>query len=525
VNSKSLTSQLPIRITDCMHNFAGTTPSAEAVIFGNQRIKYAELEILVCRFARALLAAGIKKGDRIAMLCTPRPEFYIAFLASAGIGAIWVGLNPNYRYEELCHVISDAKPKLIISLAVFEGRSYIDDLSRLQGEFSDVEQFIGIGQQKGILRAYKDFLATGDRISLDAYEIAASLVAPNDPAVIVYTSGSTGKPKGAVLSHYGLVFGSLMQAEHFGIVTPAVACCFPINHVACLGDTCATTLVRGGKIVFQERFDPQNTLTIIRDEQLNIWGGVPTMLEMCLRHPTLDYADLSSLELIVWGGAAMPLESVERLNSLGVRLLTTYGLTETTSNVTFTAPDAGLDVLAASIGRPDSHCACRIIDDNGSESGLGQHGELQFKADFMMSGYWQKPQETNHSFSVDGWLKTGDIGFWREDGNISLVGRRSDMFKSGGYNVYPREIEIALESHEDVVLAAVVSAPDSIYQEVGHAFVMLEEGSKVDSEDLRLHCRRRMANYKVPKSIAILEALPILPVGKVDKSALSDMIV
>jgi acyl-CoA synthetase (AMP-forming)/AMP-acid ligase II len=508
------------RLDEYVSQYAATTPTAEAVVFGAQRLGYLELEQHVDACARALLAAGIGRGERVAVLATPRPEFWVTFLATLRIGGVWVGLNPKYRLEELLQLVGDCQPKLLLAIREFEGRDYAKDVRELGGATPEGLSPVCLTGEMDGARAFTDFLRRGSGVDRDRVRAAAAAIATADPALIVYTSGSTGRPKGAVLSHHGLVNGAWMQTTHLAVQRPSMPVSFPINHVACVADTCATTLVMGGKIVFQERFDPESSLRAVQDERCTMLGGVPTMLQMQLDHPRFGQFNLSSLELVAWGGAAMPLESVTRLQHVCARLLSLYGLTETSANIVFGNEQDGLEQLARSIGRPDHRVQCRVVDDVGQACEPGVQGELQFKSDFFFLGYWNRELETREAFTGDGWLKTGDLGSMQADGHLVLTGRRSEMYKSGGYSIHPREIELVLEDLPEVALAAVVGVPDARFQEVGHAFVVAEAGAAVSESVLREACRARLANYKVPKHFTVCAALPMLPVGKVDRTAL-----
>ena len=510
----------PGSLAEYVGYYSQLKPEAEAVVFGSHRITYSQLRKDVDRYAQALLACGFKKGDRVAMLCTPRPEFWTVFLAATHIGLTWVGLNPGYRRDELRHIVSDCQPKMIFSLAQIEGREYSDDLSALMAEFPSVEELVAIDGAISGAAPLGDFLSRSEDITDSYYRSASLSVNIQDAALLVYTSGTTGKPKGALISNLGLTRGATMQATHFTVKNPQVVVNFPINHVACVADTCATTLVKGGKIVFQERFEPGTTLQAIQNEKCTLMAGVPTMLQMMLDQPGFNQYDLSSVECIVWGGAAMPKDGIARLRKICPRLLSVYGLTESSANIVFNNEGDSLDALAESIGKPDTSVECRIVDDAGNLCTQGSTGELQFRADFFFLGYWNQPEASNDAFSEDGWLKTGDIGFLRDDGNLELVGRKSEMFKSGGENVYPREIEIILESLPEVAMAAVIGMPDDVFQEVGHAFVILEPGQQITADELRTLCKKRLANYKVPKKFEVRPSLPVLPVGKIDKQTL-----
>lgn len=510
------------RISDYVDRYALRTPQATAVVCSGRRIDYGTLKRRVDAFAKALLAAGVRKRDRVAMLSTPRAEFWIAFLATAKLGAIWVGLNPRYSVRECDYVVADAGPLLLVAIAEYGGTRYQAHVDALLGAHPGISAVAFAGSLGGAV-PLDDFVAEGRRIGDAELQAAAAGVATLDPALIVYTSGSSGQPKGAVLTHYGLSYGAMLQTAHFGLESPSIVVSFPVNHVASVADTCATTLVKGGKIVFLEHFDPAQSIEATAAERCTLIGGVPTMYQLQMSSPAFARADLSSLELALWGGAAMPEEIIRRLQALGVRLMTAYGMTETATHVTYTAPEADVDVLANTVGKPDPRCELRIATADGRPSSEDNAGEIQLKADFLMAGYWNRDEATRAAHTEDGWFRTGDVGYLRDDGNLRLVGRMSDMFKSGGYNVYPREIEAVLEQHGAVAMAAVVSRPDGLYQEVGCAWIETEAGQDVGVDELEAWCRERLANYKVPKSFRVVEKLPLLPVGKIDKQALRRM--
>ncbi|NND83516.1 MAG: AMP-binding protein, partial [Acidimicrobiia bacterium] len=233
--------------------------------------------------------------------------------------------------------------------------------------------------------------------------------------------------------------------------------------------------------------------------------------------------DLSSVEYIIWSGAAAPEPLLEVLATFDATLATSYGMTETVGSVTYTDLDAGFEVLANTIGKPDPRYEVKVMRPDGTESEVGEEGEIWVRGDCRMLGYFNREDATKETIDPDGWLHTGDLAFMRPDGNLTLVGRLSEMYKSGGYNVYPREVEMVLEDHEALVLAAVVGVPDPLYREVGFAFVQAQPGASVDLDGLRAYCRTRLANYKVPKHFEVIEEMPFLPVGKIDKLRLAEM--
>lgn len=507
-------------LADYAEYYAQRDSEKIAVVFGQERISYKSLyeQVRIC--ARALLAMGVKKGDRVAMMCTPRTEFWILFLACNRMGAIWVGLNPKYQQDELLYLTLDCQPSLLFTLLESEGRNYSQERRAMVAANATIRGVVSIGGGVSDARTWSEFLACGAETNDTEYQLARQAVTPSDVALIVYTSGTTGRPKGAMITHYGLCFGATMQMAHFRVHSPVIVINFPINHVACVADNAATILVHGGKIIFQEHFDPVAVLQAIDTEACTIWGGVPTMFQLLVDHPKYPQADLSSVEIIIWGGAALPVNLINKLRQVTPRLMAVYGMTETSANVTFTDEDADANALAGTIGKPDYRCKCRILGKDGELARPNQEGEMQFKAAFLMKGYWNRPGATRNAFTEDGWLKTGDIGVWLQDGNIKLVGRLSEMYKSGGFNVYPREIEMVLEEIPGVAMAAVIDISDDVFQEVGHAYVQLTPGHQLCSDDLRQRCQTRLANYKIPKAFFVRNSLPMLPVGKVDKQAL-----
>ncbi|MBT5851103.1 MAG: long-chain fatty acid--CoA ligase, partial [Acidimicrobiaceae bacterium] len=279
-------------------------------------------------------------------------------------------------------------------------------------------------------------------------------------------------------------------------------------------------MIGGGTIIMQDRFDPALMMRTVAEEQINLWGGVPTIFQICVAHPDFADADLSSVEHIAWGGAAMPFELIQQLlaKTGASRASTGYGSTETIGGVVFSGPDDSAELATTTVGFIADQTELRLVDDKGNDVAQGEQGEMLVRCDFLMKEYWNRPEATAAAIDSDGWYRTGDLLRQRDDGRYVFLGRNSDMFKSGGYNVYPREIEDCLEEHPAVALAAVVGVPDELFQEVGHAHVVLSGDAAPDA--IIEHVRSHLANYKVPKAVFVHEQLPMLAVGKVDKVAL-----
>lgn len=510
------------RIDEYVVYHALRTPGNEAMVLGNHRICYAEMQVLVDRIASGLLAAGVKKGDRIATLSTPTPDFFLIFLATASIGAIWTGLNPRYCLNEYQYIIADSQPVLLFARVQTESRDFTADLLALKAENSCIEGLIAIGTERtsADMISMDEFLFVGDKFEAGELADARACVDTMDPVTIIYTSGTTGKPKGAMLSHHGLCRVFRNQLPYWYAKPLSMLNYLPINHIGCLGDISCFMLIGGGKIVFMEKFEPAESMQLVQDENITVWGGVPTSVQMCLSLENFDQYDLSSVQIIVFGGASPPEELVSTLAQLDMPFSNTYGLTETTSSVTYVGPGKDVDLIANTIGKPLPDYEVRVVKANGDIARTQETGEIQVRGSFIMLGYWNLPEATDEAIDADGWLHTGDLVKVREDGNLVFVGRSKEMFKSGGYNVYPLEVEAAIERCPLVNAAVVVSAPDDLYAEVGYAFVLPEPGLHPTTAELKLHCGEVLANYKVPKKFFIRNELPTLPIGKVDRSAL-----
>lgn len=511
------------RLTDYLFYWAERRPQQTAFTCGESRQTYADAADCVQALSRAMLAAGVRKGDRVAMLSTPRPEFFLTLLAATDIGAVWVGLNPRYRLDEIQYIVKDCAPRLFFTITDFETRDYFSDVAALV-EDSSVEQVVTIGGAWNHTETFENYIARGKTLNDAARAAARTVTTTDDAALIVYTSGTTGKPKGALLKHYSFVYCFHTELLKMQVEPVVDICNLPINHVGCVGDLCALPLIAGGTIHFMERVDPVAMLDVIERERVTLVGGIPTLFQFLTAAPDFSDANLSSLQMIAWGGAPMPLDLLKTYRRrVNARLMAMYGMTEAAGSITLTDLDAEDETLAHTIGKPDPNLNVRLVNEAGLPPARSEPGEIQLKHPSLMLGYFNRPEATREAFTNDGYFRTGDIAVRRSDGNLELVGRKQDRFKSGGYNVYPREIELCLESHPAVALAAVIAVRDATYYEVGHAFVVPQAGADVGAAELETWCRARLANYKIPKQIFVATALPLLPVGKIDKQALKTL--
>jgi len=510
----------PSCLHECIHAWAESRPQVEAAVEPGRRLGYAALRDAVDECAAAMLAAGIERGDRVATLAPPGLDFLVTFLATAAIGGLWVGLNPRHAAPGLDEVVARIEPSLVFVTGTIESRDYRPWAASLDESI----RVVGLGPGTGAgaderLRPFAEFIATGGRTDRAALHARYAGTRPDDPCLIVFTSGSTGAPKGAMISHAALVGASRVQLRAWPAEPLRVLDNLPINHIGCVGDLCCYALVGGGTVVFMPRFDPAGSLDTIRDERVTVWGQVPTMFQLTLDAPEFAGARLDSLQLVFWGGAHAPPQLVERLRPLAPRIATSYSQTETVGSVAFTPPDAGLAQLQRTVGRVVEPYRVMIADDDGRPVATGTEGEVCVATPFGMSGYWRDARATEAARTKDGWQRTGDVGLLTPEGDLRLLGRIHDVFKSGGYNIHPPEIEAAISACPGIEQAAVIGVPDPLYGAVAVAFVVAAQPPP-SAEALRDSLRDRLANYKIPKRFVFIDELPRLPVGKVDKKAL-----
>lgn len=509
------------RIDELLAYWAATTPDVAACVSGATRISYELLQEKVDRLAKALLASGVKKGDRVAALSPPNPDFLVSFLATISIGGIWLGLNPRYQLNELLYALNDSEPRLLLTRTQIEGRSYCSELRAIKAGAPSLERVIALDVADPDLDAtdLTDFEGAGQDVSDAELAAARAAVEGRDPCLIVYTSGSTGHPKGALLNHRGMARFAVRQNEIWPVHPLVTLNYFPINHAGCVSDITVYAIAAGGTLIFMEQFDPVRSLELMQEEGVTFWGSVPSVLQMQLDAPDFERFDLSAVQLIAWSGAAAPEPLVKRLLKMHDRLATNYGMTETLVS-TITIPTSDLDILANSVGAAFPSTEIKLIKADGSTALLDEPGEIWVRSEYNLTGYWRNSEATTEAFADDGYFKTGDLAVLRPDGNYKIVGRIKEMFKSGGYNVYPREVEAAIEDHPGVSTAAVVAVPDPLWQEVGVAYVT--PTGHVDLADLERHLRERLANYKIPKRFVVEPNLPLLPIGKINKVALKE---
>jgi HIP---CoA ligase len=477
----------------------------EGIVDGEVRLTFRQLADAGRQAAEALVASGIGKGHRVSVWAPNIHEWVIALLGIHGAGAVVVPLNTRFKGEEAAYILQKSAARLVFTVQGFLDTDYV---GMLRGAGVDLPIVVLRGEAPEGTTSWPGFLARADGAALPD-------VGAGDLSDVMFTSGTTGRPKGVMTTHgqtlrafetWSDVIG-LREGDRYLIVNPFFHTFgYKAGIVACL--------IRGATIVPHAVFDPTTVLARIPEERISMLPGPPALFQSILNHPDLPSADVSSLRLAVTGAAVIPVELVERMQKeMGFETVVTgYGLTECTGIATMCRHDDDPETIARTSGRAIPDVEVRIADD----------GEVLVRGYNVMQGYWDDPEQTAEAIDADGWLHTGDIGQLDERGYIAITDRKKDMFIVGGFNAYPAEIENSILGHPDVAQVAVVGAPDERLGEVGVAFVVPTSGTTVDPDGLIAWCREQMANYKVPRRVEVVDALPLNASGKVLKYELRE---
>ena len=480
------------------------------------RMTYAEFGAEVDRLARALHAAGLTTRDRIGIWAPNCAEWTLTQFATAKLGAILVNINPAYRTHELTYVLGQAGIRFLVIVESFKTSDYVAMVDQARPQCPDLEEVFVIGQQ-----SWDALLARADEVtSQEVARIAAGLD-PDDPINIQYTSGTTGFPKGATLSHRNILNNGYLVGEVCRY-TEADRVCIPVPFYHCFGmvmGNLACTSHGSTMVIPAPGFDPALTLQAVQEEACTSLYGVPTMFIAEWSLPDFDSYDLSSVRTGIMAGSPCPASLMTQLIDSGIDEMTIcYGMTETSPVSTQTRTDDSFERKVATVGRVCSHLEIRIVDPvTGQTVPRGTPGEFWTKGYSVMLGYWEQPDKTAEAI-VDGWMRTGDLAVMDSDGYVQVTGRIKDMVIRGGENIYPREIEEFLYTHPDVLDAQVIGVPDRKYGEELCAWVRLRPGAAtLTAEALHGFATGKLAHYKIPRYVRIVEDFPMTVTGKVRK--------
>ncbi|MBP0449067.1 AMP-binding protein [Kitasatospora sp. RG8] len=490
-------------------------PEREALVDlpAGRRWTYRELSAEVDRVAAGLLALGVGRGDRVGIWAPNCAEWVFVQYATARIGAILVTVNPGYRTHELEYVLRQSGIRTVVAAPSFKTSDYAAMLAEAAPRCPELKDVLLIGSA-----AWTDLLGAAD-----ADGPAATGLAPDDPINIQYTSGTTGFPKGATLSHRNILNNGFFVGELCGY-TEHDRICVPVPFYHCFGMVMGNlaALSHGACVVIPApAFDPAATLHAVAAERCTSLYGVPTMFIAELNDPGFADHDLSSLRTGIMAGSPCPTEVmkqvVERMGMRDVSIC--YGMTETSPVSTQTRATDPLERRVSTVGRPGPHLQVRIADpQTGRTVPRGTPGELCTRGYSVMLGYWDQPDRTAEVVDADGWMHTGDLAVMDEEGYLTITGRIKDMVIRGGENIYPREIEEFLHTHPDVLDAQVIGVPDAKYGEELMAWVRLRPGApELTPESLRAYCTGRIAHYKIPRYVHLVDEFPMTVTGKVRK--------
>ncbi len=502
-------------VGDMLARGAAKFPDKTAVIDGKSSFTFQQFNERVNRLANALLERGLKKGDRLGVQTANCHQFIELYFAAAKTGAIFCPYSGLVTEKELAYLIDYSEPRF-----VFYGSAFEPGLKAVAPDLDSVERYVCLdGSEWDRSQSYGELLESGDSAEPEVE------VSPRDVMSIYFTSGTTGKPKGAMRSHNHLVTTAVTGVieNQFGYDERCLIVA-PMSHVAFEDNLGRCFFIPNTTVVYGSPFDPAKVLETLARERITVCLLVPTMINAMLHSPLMDSVDLSSLKRIFYVGSPMPVELLKKALSafgrFGTGFCQQYGATETGPLTTTLPPeDHVLDgpenkvKKLASAGRPVLDYQVRIVDAEGNDVPVGEVGEIAVKSEAMMIGYWRLPDKTAEKIK-DGWLHTGDMAYFDEDGYVYIVDRKDDLIISGGKNIYPREVEEALYEHPAVLEATVVGVPDDHWGEAVKAVVALKPGRRVEEAELIAFVGQRVAGYKKPKSVEFWPELPKSASGK-----------
>ncbi|MDN3526583.1 AMP-binding protein [Halomonas sabkhae] len=527
-------------IGDCFDDTVSRFGDRDALISRHQGLRYSwrELRDEVDRVARAMMALGVEKGDRVGIWSPNCAEWAITQFATAKLGAILVNINPSYRTHELEYALRQSATSTLVLQGAFKGSDYVAALAELVPELNDANgadnwQSERLPELRGVIcldatralpgiRSWQTMRQHADDVSPEALAERQASLQFDEPINIQYTSGTTGAPKGATLSHHNILNNGFFVARTMKLdASDRMVIPVPLYH--CFGMVMGNLgcMTHGSTMIYPDQgFDPLLTLQAVSEEGATALYGVPTMFIAELEHPEFEDFDLSTLRTGIMAGSICPIEVmrrvIERMHMQEVTIC--YGMTET-SPVSFqTRTDAPLDKRVTTVGTIHPHTEVKLISpDDGSVVPPGTPGELCTRGYSVMLGYWNNPEATHDAIDPAGWMHTGDLATMDDDGYVAIVGRIKDMIIRGGENIYPREIEDFLYTHPAISDVQVIGVPSEKYGEEIMAWIKLSEGESLDEDALKAFCQDRIAHFKIPRYIKFVDEFPMTVTGKVQK--------
>ncbi len=501
----------------------GDTPF---VRYGAETLSFGRTVQEARTLAAALHNLGVGPGDRVAIDLPNGPEFVVSALAAANLGASIVPLNPAYSSHELQFMLRNSESSVVVVVEEFDGIDNLELFERMHFALPDLQYMVTVGEEDlwydDRIFQYEDLISSGEGKPLPAVEIDPS----EHVFAILYTAGTTGKPKGVMLTHSNLVRTNAATAEALDLTREdTVMIAMPLFAIFGLGALIAA-INAGASVALVDRFDPDETLRAIADQRVSAIYGTPSVFAGMLRSPLLDQVDLSSLRAgIIAGAPVIDTLIREARQRLTPGLEIAYGMTETSSTVSLTRPDDAAEARNFTAGRLLPGVEARVLADDGSELPVESVGELAVRGFNVMKGYNRQPEETQRSFTPDGFFRTGDLGMVDEDGYLHIIGRKKETIIRGELVIYPRELETLLRLHPAVQDVAVVGVQDDVLGELICACILPVEGAIVTGDEVKEFCQGKVAAYKVPDLVRFVDAFPMTGSGKVRRVELARMMV
>lgn len=475
-------------------------------IDGGEPLNFRGFYQRVCRVARLLHERGVKRGDRVAVLAQNRLDYLVLLFACAELAAILQTLNWRLTPRELQALIADGEPSILALES--EWQALYDELPSPRP------------QPLWLDRPGSDSIDASTQYPAKPLDLPPPR--PEDPWVICYTGGTTGLPKGALLTHRSIHANAVNTIVSWGLRADDIAILnAPLFHTGGLNVFTNPLMYLGGASIICRRFDVDQVFDLLGRHKVSLFFGVPTMFQALASHPRFAQAPLARLRVCISGGAPCPEPIYQAYWARGVAFRSGYGLTEAGPN-NFWLPDADIQRKRGAVGQPLMHVQTKIVDAAGQACKPGEVGELLLRGPHLFAGYWRRPEQTAACLRA-GWLHTGDLAVCDEDGDTSIVGRSKEVIISGGENIYPAEVESVLAGHPAIAEVCLVGVPDPKWGEVGRAFVVCHKNGSLSEEELLAWGRERLAKYKLPRSVVVVDCLPRTGAGKIDKRALKSL--
>jgi len=498
-----------------LENNAQQFPDKDAIIFGDRRLTYKQMEARVNALAKGLQQLGLKKGDVVAVLLLNCSEYFEITFAVNKLGGIWLPMNFRLAGAEVSYILNHSEAKMLISEKEFE-----PIIRGIQNDITGVQKFIAVGPEIPSGWESYDRLVEANK----GAKVDHAMVELDDLHRLMYTSGTTAHPKGVMITYGNLYWKNIGHIMMFNMTSEDKTLVVgPLYHVGGMDLPATGTLYIGGSIVILKKFDPIPVLEGIQKERATNTWFAPTMVNMLFQEPTFDQHDVSSIRFIIDGGEKMPLPLIAKIKEKfpNAWFSDAYGLTETVSGDTFLSKDKMIEKIG-SVGKPVIQLRVRIVDDAGKDVPPNTLGEIVLRGPKVFKGYWKNLQATAEAIK-DGWFHTGDIGTMDEESYLYIVDRKKDIIISGGENIASLEVERVIYELPQVLETAVIGIPHPKWQEIPIAYVALKKGEKLTPEEIIVHCAKKLAKFKVPKEIRFIDVLPRNPSGKVLKRQLREI--